>query len=272
MFRATVVLLALVALPALAQEGLGLDLSEETKPQQEPPRAEQEESTAQPAPAVPVASPELDADRDVTQEDRVKSVQRKVFLKRGRFELAPSFAFSVNDPFYTKSGVNLRAGYFLGETLALAVRGGLWRTLINEEARSAKFTFGSQILPSRPLWSATAGLEWSPLYGKVAFLNSILHFDAYLLGGAGVVSTEASAREVVVQGVNTVRGPNPAVDLGVGMRFVARDFLAVNAALINTAFVDQPSGTTKGTTQNLMTLNVGISVFFPFTSTGRDAE
>jgi outer membrane beta-barrel protein len=107
-------------------------------------------------------------------------------------------------------------------------------------------------------------VEWSPLYGKVAFLNSILHFDAYLLGGMGVVNTEMSKVDN--------RGPSLAADLGLGIRFVARDFLAVNVALINTSYVDQPLNTSKGATQNIMTLNAGISIFFPLKSTGREAE
>ena len=56
------------------------------------------------------------------------------------------------------------------------------------------------------------------------------------------------------------------------MRFVVKDFLAVNVALINTSYVDQPVGTTKGITQNMMTLNAGISLFIPFKSTYREAE
>ena len=34
-------------------------------------------------------------ERDITQDDRVKSVQRKLYLKRGRFELAPSASPSI---------------------------------------------------------------------------------------------------------------------------------------------------------------------------------
>jgi hypothetical protein len=64
---------------------------------------------------------------------------------------------------------------------------------------------------------------------------------------------------------------NPAVDLGIGMRFVVKDFVAVNVSMINTTYVDQPAGTTKGATQNLMMLGAGLSVFLPFKSTGREA-
>jgi outer membrane beta-barrel protein len=242
----------------------GLDLTEDPKPEEKKP--EEAKPPPPPEPATPAKPPpdakDLTGERDITQDDRVKSVQRKLYLKRNRFELAPYVAASINDPFYTKFGVAVRGAYYLADTLALSVRGSLYTVSRSEDARVAKSVLQSRIFFSVPVWSAMADVEWSPLYGKVAFYNSILHFDAYLLGGAGVMNTQTSERY----------GLLPATDLGVGMRFVAKDFLAVNLALINTSYVDQPAGTTKGVTQNIMTLNAGISLFFPFKSTFREAE
>lgn len=268
-------LLALCLVPSLApaqsQEGMGLDLTEESQatpsPSSEetptPPPAEEAtpavaataEETPEPAPA-PLT--------DITQEDRVKSVQRKVYRKKGRFELTPLVSISVNDPFYSKVGASLRGAWYLADTLAIAGRASVMQVVPSDDVRTAKRTFNSKIYNSVPEWSAMGDLEWSPLYGKVAFLNSILHFDGYLLAGAGVVRTETSSQPD--------RGLNPAADLGLGMRFVAKDYLAVNVALINTSYVDQPLGSSKGAIQNMMTLNAGISLFLPFSSTGRDAE
>ncbi|OJH39441.1 outer membrane beta-barrel domain-containing protein [Cystobacter ferrugineus] len=261
------------AVPALAQnqeEGLGLDLSgDPQKPQQEETEAAAEPPAEEPPLPSPVAEappaePLTPAERDVTLDDRVKSVQRKVYLKKNRFELAPFVTLSVNDPYYTKLGTAVRGAYYLSDTLAIAGRFSIMQVLPEDDVRIAKTTFQGRIFYSVPQWTAMGDVEWSPLYGKVAFLNDILHFDAYLLGGLGVVNTEAATSYAV--------GPLPAADLGIGMRFVAKDFLAVNVALINTTYVDRPRFTTKGATQNLMTLNAGISIFFPLKSTGRDAE
>ncbi|WNG15587.1 outer membrane beta-barrel domain-containing protein [Cystobacter fuscus] len=261
------------AAPALAQnqeQGLGLDLSgdpqqpqqEETEAAAEPPA--EEPPLPSPVAEAPPAEPLTPAERDVTLDDRVKSVQRKVYLKKNRFELAPFVTLSVNDPYYTKLGTAVRGAYYLADTLAIAARVSLMQVLPEDDVRIAKTTFQSRIFYSVPQLSAMGDVEWSPLYGKVAFLNDILHFDAYLLGGLGVVNTKAATEYKV--------GMLPAADLGIGMRFVARDFFAVNVALINTTYVDRPTFTTKGATQNLMTLNAGISIFFPLKSTGRDAE
>jgi outer membrane beta-barrel protein len=275
--RLQAVLLALVlapAAPALAQKqedtGLGLDLSGDAKKPQEDteaaaePPAEEPPSPSTVTEAPPAEQPLAPAEREVTLDDRVKSVQRKVYLKKYRFELAPFITLSVNDPYYTKLGTSVRGAYYLADTLALAVRGSVMQVLPADDVRIAKATFQSRIFYSVPQWSAMGDVEWSPLYGKVAFLNDILHFDAYLLGGLGVMTTESSTASKV--------GFLPATDLGLGMRFVARDFFAVNVALVNTSYVDIPSFTSKGATQNLMTLNAGISIFFPLSSTGREAE
>ncbi len=280
MNRLPAILLALCLSPALAfaqnqdEQGLGLDLSggDTAKEQEETEESLTSETPAEEPPPLsgaeaelPTPEPLTPAGRDVTLDDRVKSVQRKVYLKRGRFELAPSVGLSVNDPYYSKVNASVRAAYYLADSLAVAVRGSAMQVLPSDDVRTAKRVFNnSRIFFSEPQLAALADVEWSPLYGKVAFLNSILHFDAYLLAGAGAVFTEASAAGN--------RGPSFAADVGLGLRFVTRDWLAVNVAVINTSFVDQPLGTSKGATQNIMTLNAGISIFLPLKSTGRESE
>jgi len=269
--QAILLALCLAPVPALAQNeesGMGLDLSTPDKPQQDENSAETPAEEPPPLPSTEepsaAAEPLTPAERDVTLDDRVKSVQRKVYLKKGRFELAPLVTVSVNDPYYSKVGAAVRGAWYLADTLAISARVSAMQVLPSDDVRIAKRTFQSRIFYSVPQWSAMGDVEWSPLYGKVAFLNDILHFDAYVLGGMGVVNT-------VMSSVDN-RGPSLAADLGVGVRFVARDFLAVNVALINTSYVDQPLNTSKGATQNIMTVNAGISVFFPLKSTGREAE
>jgi outer membrane beta-barrel protein len=273
--RLQATLLALCFWPALAlsqtDQGMGLDLTnEEAKPEEQQPETAPETpppAEPPPAPAASTATPEPESEllpTAITNEDRVKSVQRKVYLKKGRFELTPLVSFSINDPYYSKMGVSVRGAYYFADTLAISARGSVMQVLPSDDVRTAKRAFQSRIYHSVPQWSGMADVEWAPLYGKVAFLNSILHFDGYLLGGAGVVKTETSSLEG--------RSISIGADLGLGMRFVAKDFLAVNVALINTSYVDQPLGTSKGAVQNLMTINAGISLFFPLRSTGRESE
>lgn len=245
----------------------GLDLSSDEAPEGTTSTPDTK-STSMSDPSTPELEPPARkraplVELDIIREDRVKSVQRKLYLKRNRFELAPYVTFAVNDPYYSKVGVAARLAYYLSDSLALSSRLTWMQTLPTDDVRIAKREFQSIIYYSVPVWSLVGNAEWSLIYGKAAFMNTILHFDGYVLGGAGAVITETSSLPN--------RGPNPAADVGVGMRFVVKDFLAVNAALTNTTYVDQPK-TTKSSLQNLMMLNVGISLFIPFKSTYREAE
>ncbi len=272
MIRNLAVVVALISFPVLAQEssGFGLDLSDEAQkkeaqpattpsPAVTPPAAEAE---APPQPAVPEEP--LMTEREITQDDRVKSVQRKVYLKKGRLEITPMVTLSLNDPLYSKFGASLRLAYYVADSLAISLRGIYLDVEPTDDVRTAKANFQSRIYYSRPNFGGMADVEWSPFYGKVTIFNSILHFDGYLIGGLGVINTSASAPDS--------KYPKAAADIGVGLRFMVQDYLAVNVALINTTYVDQPPGTTKGATQNVMTINAGISFFVPFRSTGREAE
>lgn len=248
----------------------GLDLSGDDPKKEEAPKKEEEPPSTPVRTATDIEPSKVKrgdgpaVERDTTVDDRVKSVQRKLYLKRGRFELAPSFIINVNDAYYTKLGGAIRAAFYPHDSLAISARFSLMQTTPTDDVRTAKRNLNSRIFFSVPIWSAMGDIEWSPLYGKVAMFNSILHLDGYLLGGGGVVYTETSAAPG--------RTVNPAFDLGIGLRFVVKDFVAVNVALINTTYVDTPTGTTKGITQNLMMVNAGLSIFLPFKSTYKEDE
>jgi outer membrane beta-barrel protein len=247
--------------PAPAAPGLGLDLTDDRQ-KTDAPVAKPQAAATQP----------LD-EEDLTRDDLVKSIQRKVFLKAHRFELAPTFFVSVNDPYYSKYGISLRGTYFLADTLGISAHASWWQLVTTDNVNIAKANFQSRIFFSVPQWSALGDLEWSPIYGKATIFNSIFHFDLYLLAGLGVVWTETSATPVdslVPNGPK--RGPAFAGEVGIGMRFIVLDWLAVNVALIDTSYGDTPAGTSLGALQNLFTINAGLSFFIPFKSTGRESE
>jgi outer membrane beta-barrel protein len=266
--RRLLALLTLTAGSAWAQTELeGLDLTDNPKKEEKKP---EEKPASKPPPSdnppSGASAPKTDAsnalERDITQEDRVKSVQKKLYVKRHRVELAPYFAASLNDPYYFKLGAVLRLAFYFSDTLALSVRGSYLSTLPTGDVRTAKRVFDAVVQHSVPYGWVMADFEWTPFYGKVAFGNSILQLDGYLCAGAGGVYTETTPKS----------GIKPAFDIGGGLRFVVRDWAAINAALINTTYVDTPAGTTKGITQNAMMLHFGFSLFIPFRSTFQEAQ
>ncbi|MCP3139001.1 outer membrane beta-barrel domain-containing protein [Pyxidicoccus xibeiensis] len=71
-------------------------------------------------------------------------------------------------------------------------------------------------------WMVGSDLVWSPLYGKTAFLNSsVLHFEAFLLGGGTVVK------------IDRQDGFRPAVNLGLGVRLFSGQTLSFRLDVTN---------------------------------------
>jgi outer membrane beta-barrel protein len=266
--------LAVVLSPArsFAQEVPGIDLSQPpaeepaqqppSEPEEQPPMDLSQPPASREAPAA--AEKEKEArpllpfgDEDVALGDRVKAVQRKGFLKRGRLELTPMFSATVNDAFYQKFGGGLRLAYNVQDSFAIAVRGTYYKPLRTDNVREGKIAFQSQLLTSQLDGQLMVNGVWSPIYGKASFLgSSILHFDLFLAGGFGVVwsATSSEPRD---------EGPHLATDLGGGVRFYPKEWLAFELGLMATLYPDQPILSVPGTVQKVFVANVGLSFFFP---------
>lgn len=237
------------AAPDKAEELPPIDLSKPTPPAREaPPPARPEKA----APVLPFS------EKDVALGDKVKAVQRKGFLKKGRLELAPIFAATVNDAFYQKFGYGLRLAYNVHDAFAVAVRGTKFAKLRTDNVREGKVAFKSQLLNSDIDQQLMIGGVWSPIYGKASFLqSSIIHFDLFLQAGFGLVWSSTS-------GPPLKQGPHAAADVGGGLRFYPKDWLAFELGLLCTLYPDQPVEQLPATTQRVFVMNVGMSFFWPF--------
>ncbi|HEY7726358.1 MAG TPA: outer membrane beta-barrel domain-containing protein [Anaeromyxobacteraceae bacterium] len=253
----------LIAAPAaaLGQAAPGIDLGEPAKPEER--KAEPRREPPRPAPAGPaegVLGPALGVpgDRDAALGDRVKAVPRRGFLKRHRLEITAGLPVSVNDAFYQKAGVSGRLAYNVQESFALALRGAYWWTLRTDHVREGQVAFQSQVLSSRPIGQLMLDAVLSPVAGKASVLGSrIVHFDVFLLGGAGVVWSDTSLAP-------RSEGPHPAADLGAGIRFYPYDWMALELGFTATLYPDRPARTAPGTTTRLLAAGAGVSVFWPF--------
>jgi outer membrane beta-barrel protein len=273
--RTLLAIASLLALPAfvIAQEMPGIDLSQPPPKQDQPKPPDDGElppidlSKPPPAAAAPRADEKKDeakpvlpfSEKDVALGDKVKAVQRKGFLKRGRFEVAPLFAATVNDPFFQKFGGGLRLAYSLQDSFAVALRGSYFEPYRTDNARAGKLAFQSQLLASQLHGSVMLDGVWSPIYGKASFLGkNIIHFDLYLSAGFGVVwsATSLAPRS---------EGPHVATDFGGGVRFYPKEWLAFELGMTATLYPDQPIESVPGTVQKVFAANVGLSFFFPTT-------
>jgi outer membrane beta-barrel protein len=265
-------LLAAVPAATLAQEQPGLDLSQPPPPASTerdgeelppldlgtPPPAPPRKDEAPPAEEKPRAVAPF-SEKDVALGDKVKAVQRKGFLKKGRLELAPIFAATVNDAFYQKFGYGLRLAYNLHDSFAIAVRGTRYAKYRSDNVREGKLAFQSQLLTSDIEQQVMLGGVWSPIYGKASFLqDDIIHFDLYLSAGFGLVWSSTS-------GPPLDQGAHVATDFGGGVRFYPKEWLAFELGLLATLYPDQPIALLPATVQKVFVANVGVSFFWPFT-------
>ena len=268
-------LVLLVPVAGRAQDLPGIDLSK--PPPAQAPQPEKPAGTDAAAPSGQLPPPRTVeaepprsglpfSEQDVALGDKVKAVQRKGFIKRGRFEVTPMLSVSVNDAFNQKLGAGLRLAYHLQDSFAVALRGACyydaWRcgtSLRTDNVREGKLAFQSQLLASQPYGQLMLDGIWSPVYGKAAFLGqSIIHFDLFLSAGFGLIwtATSLSPRN---------EGPHFATDLGGGVRFYPKEWLAFELGLMATLYPDQPVASVPGTIQKIFAANVGLSFFFPTT-------
>lgn len=202
----------------------------------------------------------LDEGINLTLQDRIKAVSRKVFLKDGRFELQPALAVTMNDPFFRTWQVAGRFAYHLNDAFALELGGSYVPPffveklppldLLRQRARLVN-------VDSTLLGLADVGVTFSPIYGKLAILSdAIIHFDAFASAGVGTVF-DSNFKEA-----DPLHFVHPTMDIGVGLRVFMLRWLVVRADLRD--YVYPQDRASISTLQNLLIFSLGVGFYFPF--------
>lgn len=206
-------------------------------------------------PAATKAASSRKAKKVKIREDRIKSIQRKPFLKRHRWELTPLFALSLNDAFYQKMGGGASIAYHVADSLGLELQAVYVGTIQTDMV--VFFQQANQALPkvSQLQYYLTANVQWSPLYGKLSlFTDAIVHFDAYLVGGFGMAQTET--------------GPKFASNIGIGLRYFATSWLVIKIEVRDLMYTEKLKLDVQreefSDIQNHVMLSAGVSFFLPF--------
>ncbi|MGC4118357.1 MAG: outer membrane beta-barrel domain-containing protein [Myxococcales bacterium] len=165
---------------------------------------------------------------------------------------------TLNDAFYPKSGPGVRLAFWFADSVALAVRYDQYNLINNYNVKLAKKELNSQLPVSHARHGFHAEFMWAPVYGKVAFANSINTFDTYLVGGAGAFITQTTESPSTQD-----HSPLFAVHLGIGEKFHVLDWLAIDLSIIDTLYSDRPGGENRSVLQNVVSLNLGLCVYLP---------
>ncbi|MCC6810622.1 MAG: outer membrane beta-barrel domain-containing protein [Deltaproteobacteria bacterium] len=202
-------------------------------------------------------------DRTRRLGDRIKSVQRKAFIKRNRHELSVNGGLSLNDAFYQQFTVGGGYTYHITEHFALEANFKYFLPPLRTDAvRIVRTTeSATPILIYSPQLSITGELQFAPIYGKISLMaEAIIHFDVYIAAGFGVVMTEE-------------RHPgdgSPWRALGtaaIGARIMTTDWLTIRAEIRDQIYQDTRTSSAarpnENAIQNMLTFNLGVSFFLP---------
>lgn len=207
----------------------------------------------------------------VPPDRTIKTIQKKDFMKIGRFEATPSVGFVTNDPFLNRYIAGVRFGYHLTEIFALEAEVSYspdlgetdWKPLttqlVNENNVSPDI--------SKLTLVSNATFQFSPIYGKVALGGgNIIHFDIYGAFGMGVTQTRDDLKALQAEGDPIAQATEiqlqPTTNFGGGVRVIFNETLAVRVDGRSLVYIETVNSTTLEMKNNFV-LSGGVGFFFP---------
>jgi outer membrane beta-barrel protein len=230
---------------------------------------------------------DLGAEAKKTFQAEIYAVQQIYALRYHRFELNPYWAFTLNDQFVSHPGPGLAANYYITNVLAIGANFNFYQGLNVDSDFNFQNRRATRV--AVPLneyqWGANLNFTYVPMYGKFAgFGDFIFHYDAYVVGGVGALSTRPIA---VIDPDNRKFDFKPKIDfnIGIGVRIFLNRWFAAMLEVRDYIYNEQlealtvaPSGP-RGCTncaadtgtwfgENRLTNHVqaqlGVSIFLPF--------
>lgn len=221
------------------------------------------------------------ADKKVNAE--VYAVEQEFALKKGRFELNPYGAFTLNDQFVSHPALGLTANYWITNVLAVGINGNLFAGLNVDSDFNFQNRRATRV--AVPLteyqWSAAAQFTYVPIYGKFSGFNAfIFNYDVYALGGVGALATRPIA--VIDPDNRKFESFTPKIDfnVGLGLRIAFNKWFAATLELRDHIYIEQLENIEVGRTQadqtnpdtwlgdkpltNHIQAQLGVSIFLPF--------
>lgn len=135
------------------------------------------------------------AEKDL-KDSQVYAVQQIYALRKKRFEFSPYWGVALNDQFVSHPGPGLAINYYVTNVLAVGLNFNYYAPF-NSDAEFNKLVRQSTRLAvpiNEYQYGANLNFSYVPLYGKFAgFGDFIFHWDGYVVGGIGAISTRPKA-------------------------------------------------------------------------------
>jgi len=162
--------------------------------------------------------------------EEIYAVQQIYALRLKRLELAPSAAFTLNDPYLKHYGLGLALNYWFTNVLAVGVNFNWydWGGNPLESGTSLVTQVQDQFRLGVPINEWQMGLwanfTYVPFYGKFKVRKKIFQWDSYLIGGVGFMRTQPSPRfDPEVRSFDWQT--NVAFNVGAGLRIFLTRYL-----------------------------------------------
>lgn len=215
------------------------------------------------------------ADAKPARKKIIKTIQKKNFIKVGRYEVGPSIGFVANDPFLNRYILGAVIDYHLTEIFALEAQLGYapilgqggcddpdWKSL------SCQLLEKNSVSPdiSRLTAHGSFGLAYSPIYGKAAVGRRIIAFDIY--GNFGIGATQTTDDLVALQAENepaaiaTQDQWHPTTVIGGGARVAFSEGVAARLEVKSMTYIETVNSSTLEMKNNLI-VQANVSFFFP---------
>lgn len=231
----------------------------------------------------PGACPVLDMDKAAARDLKAQmyAVQQIYALRRHRFEVSPYMGLTLNDQFVAHNGPGLSLNFYITNVLAIGVNGNYFTN--SPSAFNLQTSRAGRV--GQPIneyqWNANLNITYVPAYGKFAgFGDFIFHYDAFILGGGGAISTRPIP--TIDPDYRTFNfKPKANGHVGAGFRIFFNRWLAAvlevsdyiymeeleNPKIAGTAAGQADTNTWLGASSltNNVQAQVGLSVFLPFT-------
>ncbi len=142
----------------------------------------------------PAACPTVDFDKEAKKplNEQIFAVQQIYTLRVRRFEITPYWGFTFNDQFVNHPGPGLALNYYIWNSFAVGINGNYYNWFNMDQQFNADVRRAARV--GVPLteynWSAALNLTYVPIIGKFnGFGDFIFQYDAYVVAGAGFIST-----------------------------------------------------------------------------------
>ena len=179
----------------------------------------------------------------------VYAVQQQYVMKAHRIELMPYFGFTLNDQFVGHDGPGLAANYYITQVLAAGLNFDWYDGLNTQSDFNFQNRRAARIAVPLNIYQLAGDLNFTyvPMYGKFAgFGDFIFNYDAFLVGGVGLIRTEPLA---VIDPENRKFTWNNLVnfDVGIGVRIFFTRWLAAVLEVRDIMFFDKIEALTVAT-------------------------